>query len=55
MDHDASRSTTVRHHLKVIAADFPDVPRRYCDNHFLSDLAKPVLEADGHPKVRMRK
>ena len=29
-----------------IAAEFPGVPHRYCDNHFLRDLAKPVLEAD---------
>ncbi len=38
-----------------IAAEFPDVPHRYCDNHFLRDLAKPVLEADSHAKVRMRR
>jgi hypothetical protein len=38
-----------------IAAEFPDVPHRYCDNHFLRDMAKPVLEADSHAKVRMRK
>jgi hypothetical protein len=38
-----------------IAAEFPDVPHRYCANHFLRDLAKPVLEADSHAKVRMRK
>jgi hypothetical protein len=37
-----------------IAAEFPDVPHRYCDNHFLRDLAKPVLEADSHAKVEMR-
>jgi hypothetical protein len=41
--------------VKGIAAEFPDVPHRYCDNHFLRDLAKPVLEADGHAKVQMRK
>jgi hypothetical protein len=41
--------------VKGIAAEFPDVPHRYCDNHFLRDLAKPVLEADSHAKVRMRK
>ena len=35
-----------------IAAEFPDVPHRYCDNHFLRDVAKPVLEADSHAKVR---
>jgi hypothetical protein len=38
-----------------IAAEFPDVPHRYCQNHFLRDVAKPVLEADSHTKVRMRK
>src|ERR1700709_2736709 len=38
-----------------IAAEFPDVPHRSCDNHFLRDLAKPVLEADSHAKVPMRK
>jgi hypothetical protein len=38
-----------------IAAEFPDVPHRYCDNHFLRDVANPVLEADSHAKVRMRK
>jgi hypothetical protein len=41
--------------IKGIAAEFPDVPHRYCDNHFLRDLAKPVLEADSHAKVQMRK
>ncbi len=38
-----------------IAAEFPDVPHRYCDNHFLRDVARPTLEADSHAKVRMRK
>jgi hypothetical protein len=38
-----------------IAAEFPDVPHRYCDNHFRRDLAKPVLDADSHAKVQMRK
>ena len=38
-----------------IAAEFPRVPHRYCGNHFLRDLAKPVLEADSHAKVQMRK
>jgi hypothetical protein len=41
--------------VTAIAAEFPDVPHRSCDNHFLRDLAKPVLEADSHAKVRMRK
>jgi hypothetical protein len=38
-----------------IAAEFPDVPHRYCQNHFLRDLAKPMLEQDSHAKVQMRK
>src|SRR3954464_9197306 len=38
-----------------IAAEFPEVPHRYCDNHFLRDLARPVTEADSHAKVQMRK
>src|SRR3954465_11079082 len=38
-----------------IAGEFPGVPHRYCDNHFLRDVAKPVLEADSHAKVQMRK
>jgi hypothetical protein len=38
-----------------IAAEFPDVPHRYCDNHFLRDVARPVLDADSHTKVQMRK
>lgn len=38
-----------------IAALFPGVDHRYCANHFLRDVAKPVLEADSHAKVEMRK
>ena len=41
--------------VKGIAAEFPGVPHRYCENHFLRDAAKPVLEADSHAKVQMRK
>jgi hypothetical protein len=41
--------------VKGIAAEFPEVPHRYCENHFLRDVAKPVLEADSHAKVQMRK
>jgi hypothetical protein len=37
-----------------VAAVFPGVPHRYCANHFLRDLARPVLEADSHAKVQMR-
>ena len=38
-----------------IAEVFPGIPHRYCDNHFLRDLAKPVLERDSHAKVQMRR
>jgi hypothetical protein len=41
--------------VKAIEAEFKDVPHRYCQNHFLRDLAKPVLEKDSHAKVQMRK
>ena len=34
---------------------FPGVVHRYCENHFLRDLAKPVLEADSEAKVAMRR
>ena len=37
-----------------IAGEFPDVPHRSCDHHFLRDLAQPVLDADSHAKVPMR-
>jgi hypothetical protein len=38
-----------------IAEVFAGVPHRYCSNHFLRDLAKPVLEHDSHAKVQMRR
>jgi len=38
-----------------VAAVFPGVPHRYCQNHFLRDAAKPMLEADSHAKVQMRR
>jgi hypothetical protein len=41
--------------VKGIAAEFPGVTHRYCDNHFLRDAAQPVLEADSHAKVQMRR
>lgn len=40
--------------VKGIRQVFPDTPHRYCANHFLRDVAKPVLEADSHAKVKMR-
>src|SRR5499426_4475041 len=41
--------------VRGIAAEFPGVPHRYGANHFLRDVAKPVLEADSHAKVPMRR
>ena len=41
--------------VKGIAAEFPGTPHRYCDNHFLRDLAKPILQKDSHAKVQMRR
>lgn len=37
-----------------IAEVFPGVPHRYCQNHFLRDIAKPMLDADSEAKVKMR-
>lgn len=41
--------------LKTISEVFPGVVHRYCQNHFMRDLAKPVLEADSSAKVQMRR
>jgi hypothetical protein len=41
--------------VRGIAAEFQGVPHRYCANHFLRDVAKPVLEADSRAKVQMRR
>jgi GNAT superfamily N-acetyltransferase len=38
-----------------VAEVFPGVPHRYCRNHFLRELAKPVQELDAHAKVQMRR
>ena len=40
--------------VTAVAAEFPGVPHRYCQNHFLRDVAKEMLEADSHAKVQMR-
>ena len=40
--------------VKTIAQEFPGKPHRYCGNHFLRDLAKPMLDLDSHAKVQMR-
>lgn len=34
---------------------FPELPHRYCQNHFLRGLAKPMMEVDSHAKVQMRR
>jgi len=31
------------------------VPHRYCHNHFLRDVAQPVLDLDSQAKVKMRR
>lgn len=41
--------------VTAIAHEFPNTPHRYCNNHFLRDLAQMVLEKDSHAKVQMRK
>jgi hypothetical protein len=40
--------------VTAIAAEFPHTPHRYCQNHFLRDVAKPVLDIDSRAKVTMR-
>lgn len=40
--------------VTTIARVCPGAPHRYCGNHFLRDLARPVLELDSHAKVQMR-
>jgi hypothetical protein len=40
--------------VQTIASVCLGVPHRYCSNHFLRDLAKPVLELDSQAKVQMR-
>jgi hypothetical protein len=40
--------------VKAIATEFPGIPHRYCQNHFVRDLAKPVLDMDSQAKVTMR-
>ena len=41
--------------VQAIGLEFPHTPHRYCQNHFLRDLAKPVLELDSQAKVKMRR
>ena len=41
--------------VTAIASEFPGTPHRYCQNHFLRDVAQPVLEMDSRAKVKMRR
>ena len=41
--------------VKAIGEVFPGVPHRYCKNHFMRDVAKPVVDADSTAKVRLRR
>ena len=41
--------------VKAITTEFPGIPHRYCQNHFMRDLAKPVLDIDSQAKVTMRR
>lgn len=40
--------------LKCVAEVFPEVPHRFCVNHFFRDLAQPVLAIDSTAKKKMR-
>src|SRR5713101_6604103 len=40
--------------VTAIAEEFEGVPHRYCQNHFLRDVAQPVLDMDSRAKVKMR-
>jgi hypothetical protein len=41
--------------VTAIAEEFSGTPHRYCQNHFMRDLAKPALELDSRAKVKMRR
>jgi hypothetical protein len=41
--------------VTAIADEFVGTPHRYCQNHFLRDLAQPVLDMDSRAKVKMRR
>ena len=40
---------------RPLPTEFPGTPHRYCHNHFLRDVAQPVLEMDSQAKVKMRR
>ena len=41
--------------VKAIATEFPGIPHRDGQNHFVRDVAKPVLDMDRQAKVTMRR
>jgi hypothetical protein len=41
--------------VTAIASEFPGTPHRYCQNHFLRDMAQPVLDMDSRAKVKMHR
>ncbi len=41
--------------VTAIATEFPGRPHRYGQNHFLRDVAKPVLDMDSRAQVKMRR
>jgi hypothetical protein len=41
--------------VTAIAGEFPGTPHRYCQHHFLRDVAQPVLDMDSRAKVKMRR
>jgi len=41
--------------VTAIADECVGVPHRYCHNHFLRDVAQPVLDLDSQAKVKMRR
>jgi len=41
--------------VQAMSTEFPHTPHRYCHNHFLREVAKPVLELDRQAKVKMRR
>ena len=45
---------TSRRRSSAIATEFPGIPPRDCQNHFVRDVAKPVLDMDRQAKGTMR-
>src|SRR2546430_4971770 len=41
--------------VTAIAEEWVGVPHRYCQNHFLRNVAQPVVDMDSQAKVKMRR